>query len=360
MIEKVELIPFSLGFKKPYVTARGKLKRRELLLVRLHTDSGLTGLGETGPLALRGGPGLTEIASCIEERYAPLVIGSRPDPSNVAELIGGFWQADRSPQAVAGVDLALWDLVGKREGKPLWQLLGASSAPRATCNATLTSGEPDDVAEQARGWAGLGFRSFKLKLGAANDVEQVSAVRKAVGPEARIRLDANGVWVLDEAISKLSDLERFDIELCEQPVATLADMAELGKAVNIPLAADESVIDADDARRAISAGGCEAVTVKVTKAGGIEATRAVLESAPAYLSSAIDGPLGIAAAAHLAALLPKTGFAASLAQGLATEHLLSETVAIGPKRLNGAVLEAPSAPGLGIEIDQAALDRCLM
>ena len=358
MIEKVELVAFALRFREPYVTARGKLDRRELLLVRLHTDDGLIGLGETGPLALRGGPGLSEIVACIRERYAPVLHGSHPDPSNITELIGRLWQTGHFPQAIAGVDLALWDLVGKRADKPIWQLLGANEPPNFTCNATLTTGEPADVAEQAQRWADLGFQTFKLKVGTANDREKVAAVRKTVGPQAQIRIDANGVWEPEEAITILSDLEQSDIELCEQPVATLAGMAEVGKATEIPLAADEIVVSPEDARRAVTDGGCDAVTVKVAKAGGIEATRTVMESAPAYLSSAIDGPLGIAAAAHLAALLPQEGFAAGLAQGLATAHLLAETIAADPQLLQGDEMKAPTEPGLGIEIDQAALDDC--
>ncbi len=360
MIERVELHAFALRFREPYVTARGRLDRRELLLVRLHSDDGLIGLGETGPLALRGGPGLSEIIDCIRDEYIPLLQGSKPDSYNVAELIGRLWQASSSPQAISGVDLALWDLVGKEAGKPLWQLLGANEPPRITCNATLTAGEPGDVAQQAKRWADLGFRDFKMKVGTANDYEQVAAVRDVVGQQANIRIDANGVWELEEAIAMLNSLESLGIELCEQPVATLEEMVEVGKATEIPLAADESVVTPDDARCAVTDGGCDAVTVKVAKAGGVDATRKVMESAPVYLSSAIDGPLGIAAAAHLAALLPRKGFAAGLAQGLATEHLLAETVAADPQPLQGAELKAPTKPGLGIEIDQAALDDCLI
>ncbi len=360
MIERVELHTFALRFREPYVTARGKLERRDLLLVRLHSDDGLIGLGETGPLALRGGPGLSEIIDCIRDRYTPILHGSRPDSSNVSELIGRLWQARSFPQAITGVDLALWDLVGKKEGKPLWQLLGANEPPRVTCNATLTAGEPGDVAQQAKRWADLGFQDFKMKVGTANDYEQVAAVRDVVGRQANIRIDANGIWELEEAIAMLDRLESLGIELCEQPVATLKEMVEVSKATEIPLVADESVISPGDARRAIDDGGCDLVTVKVAKAGGIDATRKVMESAPVYLSSAIDGPLGIAAAAHLAALLPRNGFAAGLAQGLATEHLLAETIAADRESLQGAELSAPTKPGLGIEIDQAALDDCLI
>ena len=199
-----------------------------------------------------------------------------------------------------------------------------------------------------------------MKVGTANDYEQVAAVRDVVGPQANIRIDANGIWEIKEAVAMLGRLEGFGIELCEQPVATLKEMAEVSKSTEIPLAADESVVSPGDARRAIDDGGCELVTVKVAKAGGVYATRKVMESAPVYLSSAIDGPLGIAAAAHLTALLPRKGFAAGLAQGLATEHLLAETIAADQETLKGAELGAPTKPGLGIEIDQAALEDCLI
>lgn len=356
MIESVEVIPYALGFRVPYVTGTGRLDRRLLLLVKIHTSEGELGLGETGPLMLRGGPSLEEIAACIRTSYAPELEGVSPPTGDPAEIVAKLRAVADVPQALAGVDLALWDLAGKLAGQPVWRMLGADERPSVECNATLTAGPPQNVAAQASAWAADGFRTFKLKLGTDHDVEQVAATREELGKEARIRVDANATWMTAEAVDTLAKLAAFDIQLCEQPVATVAQLAEVRRASAIPLVADESVISAAGAQRAMDAGACDAVTVKLTKVGGISAAREIVDAVPTYLSSALDGPLGIAAALHVSGLLPKDGFAAGLAQGLATGRLFADTVATDDRMVSGApMMSPPSAPGLGVEIDEDAL-----
>src|SRR5204863_9260359 len=162
----------------------------------------------------------------------------------------------------------------------------------------LTTADPEFVAAQATRWAELGFESYKLKVGVPGDVRQVAAVRGAVGPEARIRVDANGAWPPQEAVIRLAAMERFGIELAEQPSPDLEDLAVVRGQTAVPLAADESVATVADADRANELGACQLVTVKLAKVGGIDRARAIAERLPAYVSSALDGPVGIAAAAH--------------------------------------------------------------
>jgi len=329
-IEALELVPYSLRFKEPYVTARGRLDRRDLLLVRLHAD-GLVGLGEAAPLALRGGPALAEIATELAQW---------PDPSVLEGL---------SPQARLALEQAHLDLRGKAAGVPVHELLGAAEGRPVTCNATLVAGPPRDVAAKASEWAGMGFRTFKLKAGVEGDVEQVRAVRDALPRDARIRVDANGVWTVDEAVARLAAME--PLELAEQPVPTLADMAALAGRTDTRLAADESVVTPADARAAASV--CHAATVKLAKVGGVDAAFAIARELPVYLSSALDGPVGIAAAAHVAQAL-----SGELAHGLATSVLFADTIASRECAVRGGSLHLPGGPGLGVEIDEAALARC--
>jgi O-succinylbenzoate synthase len=217
--------------------------------------------------------------------------------------------------------------------------------------------DPPALVQSALRWSRRGFRTFKLKVGVEGDVDQVRAVREGLPADARLRVDANGVWTRDQAAFKLAALEPLRIELAEQPVATLAEMSALRREVELPLAADESVATVADAQEAVRSGACDAAAVKLAKVGGPSAALAVARVLPVYLSSALDGPVGIAAAAHTAQALPGSGFAAGLAHGLATAALFAEDVATACCELTGATLQLSEAPGLGVEIDEGALER---
>jgi len=348
-LSSVEVIPYALPFKEPYVTARGVLLRREMVLLRVRDEDGVVGLGEAVPLALRGGVGLTEV---------------------VRELEG--WaerQEDEglSAPALCAVATARADLLGRRVADQ-----GGGGDEAVPCNATLVAGAPEAVAADAERWVADGFTTFKLKLGAESaknlveqgksrtryaDVEPVRAAREAVGPEARIRVDANEAWDLETAKRVLAELEPYGIELAEQPVSSLEEMAELAKSTSIPLAADESVATLEEAERAAAMGACAYTGIKLSKVGGPEAALAIADVLPAFITSALDGPVGIAAGAQVARSLAETGHPErlELAHGLATQRLFAETIASVECELRDGMLHLPPGPGLGVEIDEEAL-----
>jgi L-alanine-DL-glutamate epimerase-like enolase superfamily enzyme len=152
-------------------------------------------------------------------------------------------------------------------------------------------------------------------------------------------------------------VEPLDVELVEQPVAELRELAEVTASVSIPVAADESVERGKDARRAAAAHACDLATVKLAKVGGVGEANGISGHLPIYLSSALDGPLGIAAAAHAAQALRFEGPAADLAHGLATQLLFAETIAARESSLDRDLLSPPPGPGLGVEIDERALEK---
>lgn len=347
-IASVEVIPYALPFRQPYVTAAGTLNRREMALLRLRSAEGLVGLGEAVPLALRGGANLAQVVGELER------LGDR-DTLDEAALGGGV--PPLSAPARCAALTALADLRGRRTVAER----GESSAGPATpvrCNATLAAAEPVAVAAEAERWAADGFTAFKLKLGAGDDVGQVRAVREALGPTATIRVDANAAWDAETAKRTLARLEPLDIELAEQPVATIEEASEVAASTSIPIAADESVESRADAERALAAGACALTGIKLAKVGGPEAAIEIAEVLPAYLSSALDGPVGIAAAAQVAETLAEVAGPGGqgLAHGLATQRLFSSTVAAVGCELRGEMLHPPDGPGLGVEIDEAALE----
>jgi L-alanine-DL-glutamate epimerase-like enolase superfamily enzyme len=348
-IASVEVVPYALPFRKPYVTARGTLERRETALLRLRSEEGLVGLGEAVPLSLRGGASLAQVVEELERL--------REREALDEATLGSEAVALSAPARCAALT-ALMDLRGRRAVAEHGRPAEAVAAP-VRCNATLVAAAPAAVAAEAEEWAADGFSSFKLKLGTGEDVGQVRAVRDAVGDQASIRIDVNGCWDLATAKRRLAELEPLDIELAEQPVATIGEAAELAASTLIPIAADESVATRADAERAAVAGACAITGIKLAKVGGPETAIEIAEVLPAYLTSALDGPVGIAAAAQVADTLAEAGArpGTALAHGLATQRLFASTIAEEGPELRGDMLHPPPGPGLGVTIDEKALER---
>lgn len=346
MIRRIDVIPYALPFREPYVTARGRLERRELILLRVVDADGVTGLGETTSLSLRAGRPLAAIAAELE-RIAALC---EAEPGGVSTV--HLSRELRSAEARCALAVAAMDLDLRRRGE--------STVPAPVpCNATLSAGSAGEVADSARRWREFGFRTFKLKVGPDDDLAAVAAVRDAVSPADAIRVDANGTWEPAVARVALGRLEDLGVELCEQPVATLEQMAGLRGASAVPLAADESVREPADGQRARELAACDVATLKLAKVGGPIAAERGEWGLPVYLSSALDGPVGIAAAARVAAALRARddGSDAGIAHGLATQLLFSASIAAQGPEVRDGMLHVPEGPGLGVEIDEDSLAR---
>lgn len=352
-LESLRAIPYSLPFREVYATASGQLHERDLVLVRAACE-GLEGLGETASLSLRGGPDVARITEEIEGVCWPAIADGTFEPQRIWSALARCRNRGASPQALAAVDIALHDLAGKATGQPVWRLLGAQEGAPVRCNATLPAANPAQLCSLAERWAAAGFDTFKLKAGLAGDVSQVAAVRETVGPQARIRIDANGAWTVEEAVERLGAMARHDLELAEQPVGGLEQLAEVRRRTGLRIVADEDVVTLRDARRAYELRACELANVKLAKVGGIGAALEIAGEVPTYLTSALEGPVGIAAAAHTVQALPLRGTAAEPAHGLATERLFTESVGRG-LATEGDALLLDETPGLGVELDEDAL-----
>jgi O-succinylbenzoate synthase len=222
----------------------------------------------------------------------------------------------------------------------------APMRPEVPVNSLVPAVHADTAAAMAAEAVAAGITTVKVKVGGgvlakgadrvaalgagalAEDADRVAAVREALGPAGRIRLDANGGWDVDTAVVALDRLAGFDLELVEQPVADLEDLARVRRRVAIPVAADESVRTLDDARRLAALDAADAVVVKVQPLGGIRAALQVIEAAgvPAIVSSLYETSVGLAAGVALAAALPELPYAC----GLGTGALLAGDVVAEP------------------------------
>jgi O-succinylbenzoate synthase len=184
----------------------------------------------------------------------------------------------------------------------------------------------------------------------ADDIERVEAVREALGPDGKIRVDANGGWPVEQAARMLRQLARFGLEYAEQPCATLEELAELRRGIDIPVAADESIRRAEDPLRVRAAGAADIVMLKVQPLGGVRAALQVAEACglPVVVSSAVDTSVGLAAGVALAAALPELPYAC----GLGTMSLLAGDVTADP-----LAPEAGELPVRRPAVDEAQLAR---
>lgn len=335
---RVELRRHSAALRTPFASSRGWVTQRELLVLVLQAADGAIGWGEAAPLPSYDGVGADDVLSALEDCRAVL---GQADGMSHEDVLAQCARLAVLPQAVAAVDLALWDMAGRRTGRPVWRLLDAESASPIPVNYTIAASDRAGAAREAAEARQGGFTCFKAKVGVGDDAGRLGAVRAAVGPDVAIRIDANGAWTVEEACAALEALGPVGLELCEEPVRGSEEIARLSGLTSVPLALDESA----SAPGALDSRACAAVCLKIARCGGIsgvlrDAQRARAAGYELYLASTLDGPLGVSAALHAAAAV-----APDRPSGLATVSLFDQpTDLLSPRAGHLAV---PSGPGLG-------------
>ncbi len=344
-----------VGFK----SSLGTLTVSEYVIVFVETDAGITGVGEASSVFSRRGRLMQqEIAAVL----APALIGE--DPFEVSRLVARMDERlDGAEPAKAALDMALWDIKGKALGTPVYNLLGGAVRDRVGLSFSIPFAQPDDAAKLARTLVQDGFRTLKVKVGRdlLNDVETVRCVRDAVGPDIKIRVDANMAFHEPKtAIDFIRKIEPYALEFVEQPLPprALEAMAYVRSQVTVRIMADESVWTPQDAREVIRHGAADVVNVYVSESGGLLnawRTFTLCEAAgiPCMIGSMPELGVGTAAIIHL---------------GMAMMNLSIDSDACGtlyhgadllarPLRIENGYAYPPEGPGLGVEIDHEALQR---
>jgi len=337
------------------------------VLVRAETADGVVGYGEVAPHPDWPNSGTqATVQSVIESEFAPLVAGR--DPSHVARIVDELDRTVAShPFALAGVDAALYDALGKQLGRPTYELLGGPTAADRSLPLHYTVGikEPDAVREEVAAAADRGFSAFKLKVGADErdaDRRRLEAVRETC-PGARIRVDANGSWAAGEAVRAIRELNQAadGIVFVEQPVPRddVAGLARVRSAVEPSVMADEGCYGPTDVASLARANAVDAINVKPAKAGGITGAKRVAAVAaahglPCYVGGMLELGVGAAAAAHFALATPKRAYPTGLLNADADGSLLSEPDRWAP---DGPAVAVPDDPGMGVSVDPTAVER---
>ena len=317
----VELRPYRLRLLQPLRTVHGVLEFREGVEV-LVRDGAQVGRGDAAPLPELGTETLEECLAALRAAAPP---ASLPP----------------TPAARCALTQALLDIEAQRAGVPLARLLEPGAPLEVPASALLGAGSMPELAREAQYAAAEGFGTVKLKVGFDDDYARAAVVRDAVGPEVKLRLDANGAWTADEALRKLRELSPLGIELCEQPTADLAGLDGCA----VPVAADEML--ATDPEGALRR--ARILVLKPMLLGGLAAAlelarRAHGRGLSLVVTNSLEGPVGRAGAAHLAAAVLALG--PQPAAGIATGRLFP--AAPDPFAPQRGVVRIPDMPGLGL------------
>ena len=308
-ITSVRAIPLAIPLREESPASAWTPAIAKQVLVRIDTDGGLTGWGEAfaygAPLA---------VCNVIDETLAMLLVGE--DPSRIEALLDRLqrtlmiWgRRGLGMFAIAGVDLALWDLAGKILGAPVWQLLGGRSQPRVRAYASmLRYATPSEVGRVASTLAGRGFTALKLHQ---TDVESVAVARNAVGDDVELMLDTNCPWSVEEAIAIARRLEPLGLRWLEEPVWPPEDyrgLARVRAATSIPIAGGENEATAFGFRAIVDAGAVDVAQPSITKVGGLSELRKVAAVLAAdnvtLVPHAFYYGAGLAATVHFATATP--------------------------------------------------------
>lgn len=359
-LARVEAIHVRVPFRRPLLDATGEYTHRRSWLLRVVDREGREGLGEAALNPFAEDVTTASLARLIREIAPDLVAGRPPVWSELAA------EGEPGRAAMAAVDGALTALAAAQGGN----LRSADAIP---VSATIIFGGPDAGADAAEQAVELGFQTLKLRAGFERTTDQlvdrIRAIRAAVGPDPRLRVDAGGAWDLETAAERIEAIERFRIEFVEQPMAAwdITGHAALRERVRVPIALDESIDSEGTARDALADGAADVLVVKPARVGGLAATRRLVDAAAAAGASVVLGTyfetgVGIAAALRIAASLPAAARVARLPTGpahaLATSGVLVHDLLSAPLPIDNGRMGVPAAVTLEeSEVDRYALER---
>jgi L-alanine-DL-glutamate epimerase-like enolase superfamily enzyme len=378
-ITKIECIPVSIPFVKPIVMSGGAAKGADAVVLKIHTDEGITGVSETGDTSLwYMGESQDSILYNIINVFGPQILLGE-DPFNIERIVMRMDKAARANnQSKAVVDYALHDLMGKALGVPVYKLLGGLVNEKIALAFVMSSGTAEAVAAEGRALVKAGFKGLKLKVGARTpdeDIEMVGALRAAVGSNIKVMIDANGGWMYHQALYVLQRVAKYDIFVAEQPVPwwDIDGLARLRRKVDVPVFPDESAAELGHVLQIIEKEAADGLFLKVPKAGGILKSQkwvAIAQAAnlPVMCGCMINTGLGCAAEAHFLAGTAWMGKIEQESIGPLNLYSIYDTVstplkndlAVKVPRYENGFLYPPDGPGLGVELNEAAVKKYAM
>jgi muconate cycloisomerase len=345
-------------------TAHGEHITSPYVIVEIETDTGLIGLGEATVAPRWSGETRTGCLAAIDELIGPAIMGIDPRDTDAAwERIDGVIRFN--PFTKAAVEMAVWDLAGKAQNAPVYELLGGKVRESAPIKMVVGAFDVEKAVGLASRFLDWGVNTLKVKVGldAASDLARFEAVRELAGADVPIGFDANCGWDTDTAVQMMAALNEFDVLFAEQPIAAgdPQALAALRQQTEIPIMADESCFTLADAVQLVRHQAADILAVYPGKHGGLTETRRITEVAReagivCAMGSNLELGIGTAAMLHLAMADPTIDserYPADLIGPLYHQaDLITEPLTLGPE-----VATVPDRPGLGVELDRDQLER---
>jgi L-alanine-DL-glutamate epimerase-like enolase superfamily enzyme len=344
---------------------------QETLVVKVHTDEGIVGVGEADTSALVGKAAIeAPLSHKICRGLAECVVGQ--DPFEIDRLVHRMYEGSiffgrqgAAIQAMSGVEIALWDVVGKAVGRPVYQLLGGGFRKTFRAYASILFGDtPAETERVGRALAARGFRAVKFGWGPmgqseASDLAHVRAARQSVGPDVELMVDAGLCWDTATAIRRARQFEPFNLTWLEEPLHpdNLAGYARLVAQAPMRIAAGEEICDVKEFEQMMDVGGIDVVQVDVTRVGGLARSKRIgwgsAERHRLCVNHSYKTGVNIAASLHFVAALPNTHyFEYCVEPGALRQHLTKQQFPV----IDGNIV-VPEEPGLGIELDDEVVAR---
>jgi len=364
-IKAVEIIPIRIPYAIPVKISTGLLVTADNVIVKIITEDGIVGIGETQPLPPFQGCCETQgsIVQVIKNSYTPVLLGR--DPSDIEKIM---WDLDAAVRgaayAVTAVGDALYDLLAKSLRVPLYKLLGGLYRNKIEMVWSIGMKSTAEMEKEAHWALGKGYRKLKIKVGSSDpreDVEHAFAVRKVLGEAVSFRIDANAGYTFNDALNTIKALKPVNLEFVEQPLPIwdYDGLAKLSSLIDLPLMADESCNTIYSVMELVKRKAVAICDIKLAKNGGIYHARkiaAITQAAniPLYAGNQPATSVGAAAAAHFYAATSNV-IAGDFNIGPA--GWISADVVKKPLPLDGPFAIVPDGLGIGVELDESKLSK---
>ncbi|MBL7952964.1 MAG: dipeptide epimerase [Flavobacteriales bacterium] len=357
-ITHIDLFPLSIPLKAPFVTSLGALEAVESVIVRITTNDSLVGWGECNPFWSINGE-TQETCLAVGKHIARVLVGH-----DATEIEGLHGKMDRmifaNNSIKSAFDIACHDIAAQAAGLPLYRFLGGATKRPLITDYTVSLGTKEKMAADALVIIRNGFQVIKVKLGggAQEDIERILAIRAAIGEDVPLRIDANQGWSPEQAVLVLNALGDANIQHCEEPIPRwqFMEMRRVKEASPIPIMADESCCDHNDAGRLIDLGACQRFNIKLGKSGGLFKAKRIIALAEAaglevQIGGFLESRLAWTAAAHLALTSNAVRFCDMDTPLMFTADPVQGGLTYGA----GGSITVPSTVGLGASIDPSYL-----
>jgi L-alanine-DL-glutamate epimerase-like enolase superfamily enzyme len=358
-IKSIQLFAIHLPLKEPFIVSYKTYSYMPSIIVKVTTDEGMVGYGEGVPDEHVTGETWEGTYEIIKNTLGPVLIGQNPlEIERVHEVMNKAIYG--APTAKAAIDIACFDIMGKKMQQPVYQLIGGRYHQEFPITHVLSIAEPEEMAAEAVQMIEKGYQSFKMKVGTqvSKDVERIQAVRSQVGTEIAIRVDVNQGWVNSATtIAAVEQLRKLGLDWLEQPVAAddIDGMVEVKSKTTIPLMVDEGLKGTREMREIIQKRAADKVNIKLMKCGGIYpavklAHQAELAGMECQIGSMVESSIGSAAGFHVA-------FSKKVITSVELTGPLKFSKDVGNLVYDVPFIRLNEKPGLGIEVDEKVLEE---